>query len=108
MAEFQAVLRQWCRMCEQNLCESCPGGPKEGIDSICLLMRSNGCQPRTEAEVEGIIMQWAAEHPEPVYPTWAEYLYHRYHNLSYARILGETIPADIASKLGIQPKEAKE
>ena len=62
----------------------------------------------------------AAEHPEPVYPTWAEWLN------SIGVIIGERpfpalnipvyvyqastkmlepIPADIAEKLGVTPKE---
>ena len=59
------------------------------------------------ADIERKVMSWAAEHPEPVYPTWREWL-------SEQGVLSagglwekafEPIPADIAEKLGIQPKE---
>ena len=57
-------------------------------------------------------MQWAAEHPDPVYPTWGEWLV----KMGVAEIgsgmLGiqpaiaeQPIPADIAGKLGVKPKE---
>jgi hypothetical protein len=67
------------------------------------------------------IAQWAAEHTEPVYPTWGEYLvsinalYERwddhvnyYDSVEYAvKAMRKPIPADIAEKLGIQPKGAR-
>lgn len=54
-------------------------------------------------------MAWAAEHPEPVYPTWIDVLIlygvtdetgYNYLDSAYNHI-----PADIAEKLGIEPKE---
>lgn len=78
-------------------------------------------------EAETIITTWAAEHPEPVYPTWREWLI-KLGIVSFEtdfRALLDTrpttlantvkayineegskpIPADIAQKLGIEPKE---
>jgi hypothetical protein len=66
-------------------------------------------------------MSWAAEHPEPVYPTWCEWLVDK-GVVNVARMpvdysggivteikpsgkMYEHIPADIAEKLGIEPKE---
>ena len=99
MAEFSEVMRQWRRFCKShNNCGECEFDGK----GIC------GEAHLTDipyADIELRIMAWAAEHPEPVYPTWAEYLMHTYQDVSYARILGETIPADIAEKLGVEPKE---
>ena len=102
MAEFQEVMKQWRRMCEKNR-----------IDCMrfCPICANPTCGELAEATDEDIrkaedkVMAWAAEHQEPVYPTWAEYLMHIYQDVSYARILGETIPADTAQKLGIEPKE---
>jgi hypothetical protein len=75
---------------------------------------------------EKMIMAWAAEHPEPVYPTWARWLESmglieiRWNGpvLASMRIgvddtdyipivkkLLENIPADIAQKIGIPPVE---
>jgi hypothetical protein len=78
------------------------------------------------AYIEKNVMAWAEEHPEPVYPTWLEYLA-RYCGapgkielvpFGFAEevhgVLPETyihwlmthrIPADTAQKLGLQPKE---
>ena len=59
------------------------------------------------------IMSWAAEHPEPVYPTWAEWLetvgvVDVNQDKGFILMKPEVknpIPADIAQKLGIEPKE---
>ena len=76
-------------------------------------------------EVERRVMQWAAEHPEPVYPTWREWQHSMFpdaHKFIRPCEFGsrnrfecdkkicyeckkEPIPADIAEKLGIKPKE---
>nr|DAV14177.1 MAG TPA: hypothetical protein [Caudoviricetes sp.] len=126
MAEFTEVMRQARRMCkeQQNIscCVRCP-------------INKNGCMVVADAEyvdyadAEREIMHWAAEHPEPVYPTWNEW-YRKNFPDAYddgKRICpvifggGEScdnendcdkcrdrpIPADIAEKLGIKPKEAK-
>ena len=45
-------------------------------------------------------MEWAEAHPEPEYPTWVEWF-----NSMGGVDCGEPIPADIAEKLGIKPKE---
>ena len=107
MAEFQEVMKQWRRMCNKM---------REHGDwcqySKCPL--SGKCQlPSTTdiAETEGVVMQWAAEHPEPVYPTWREWLTsigvidQMFTHSVIADTLSMTpIPADIAEKLGIEPK----
>ena len=71
-------------------------------------VESDGLRPRTEDECEKIIMSWAAEHPEPVYPAWRDWLRDQYPMLgpyTMTDILESPIPADIAEKLGLQPKE---
>jgi hypothetical protein len=65
----------------------------------------------TDKQVEAIIMVWAAEHPEPVYPIWAEWL--KKHGIIgidngrpyVSQRAYDNIPTDIAQKLGIEPKE---
>lgn len=103
MAEYKDVIKQFKRMCKSVSNAQCTRGE-------CLMGCENIGQCRKvaferPAEFEERVMAWAAEHPEPVYPTWAEYLMHVYQDVSYARILGETIPADIAQKLWIEPKK---
>ena len=108
MAEFRFVMRQRRRMCDAAG-RKCDGCALQGMDCGIGALSSN------PDEYEDRILQWAAEHPEPVYPTWAEYLVgigvipHEI-RLETADALMDThllkpIPADIAQKLGIEPKE---
>lgn len=122
MAEFEEVMRQARRMCEeqQNIdcCVRCP-------------INKNGCMVAADAEyvdyadAEQEIMHWAAEHPETVYPTWSEWYGKNFPDAYYnnkricPKIFGDgkncyretdcdrcrngRIPADIAKKLGIKP-----
>ena len=95
MAEFSEAMKQLARMANacNGKCDKCP------LDNSTLCT-SPWCFGNTEgiAEAEQIVMQWAAEHPEPVYPTWWDWL--------AARGLDpdDPIPADIAQKLGQEPK----
>ena len=110
MAEFQEVHRQFDRMCwYYRRKRECPMGcPMNGVNiSQCRKIAFE--RPK---ETEEIVMQWAAEHPEPVYPTWEQAIAEmylrsgrtKYHNIAeWER--NEPIPADIAQKLGIEPKE---
>lgn len=118
MAEFQEVCKQWRRMCahgsEDYACADC--NMYSSVDeSVC-----RGIPDNDEAKIiEGFVMRWAAEHPEPVYPTWGEWfvskgmLPDKWDNLSSAYIhvgcvpnlMHTPIPADLAEKLGIEPKE---
>ena len=105
MRKNERVMCQWKPMCiridvnHDPKCEKCP------LDE-------------TEVKtIERIVMKWAEENPEPVYPTWAEWLME--HGLLYASnsaymkrwyVINQSgiekpIPADIAEKLGIEPKE---
>ena len=115
MAEFQEVLRQWRRMCTKNNCDQCPGKGKYQYDSICQHVKSK-IQLEPDA-VENIIMSWAAEHPEPVYPTWGEWLENMgivskakseyseiFDTICVGTRMFDPIPADIAQKLGIEQK----
>ena len=78
-------------------------------------------------ETERKIMDWAAEHPEPVYPSWAEswkqlfpagenvpclgcfdakYYTGKCMEISCTKCKNAPMPAEFAKKLGIKPKEA--
>jgi len=109
MAEFSEVMRNI-----QRRCKLCGQGERWGCTirgSIC--RRISGMPHDADwRALEKEVMAWAAEHPEPVYPTWGEWLLAN-------RIIGDAdsdyavgllmrckrIPADIAQKLGIEPKE---
>ena len=123
MAEFTEVMRQAKRMCEAHgdTCLECP------VDNgdTCAFMRSPWNLTEEEmAEVERIVMDWAAAHPEPRYPTWKEWQdanfpnndalmrpcifeSEEYFNCKQENgcetCMNKPIPADIAEKLGIKP-----
>jgi len=109
MAEFVDVMRQFNRMCNANAgCFNCPLHEPDGVSDRC----SIGAFVNDSEHIEREVMKWAAEHPEPVYPTWAEWLRHKVVGVDADsiydawRVLCTTrIPADIAQKLGIEPKE---
>ena len=117
MADFVQTMKDWRRMCQHmdkeygnSCCDNCPLG---------------GCSAVYEddvntdyAEIEGKVAAWAAEHPEPVYPTWFKWLEDvgivfkakSEYSQIYDTVLPtfkmfDPIPADIAKKLGIELKE---
>ena len=99
MAEhsFQEIMRQWVRSrkaINANKLSCCP-----------LEMFTDDYIANIEKEV----MAWAKEHPRPVYPTWFEWLKSvgalPTEQTICHRGLEQPIPADIAEKLGIEPKE---
>lgn len=113
MAEFQEVMKQWrrrCEACEKNENVKCYINGYL-CEAFCKMQKH--IDPKS---VEQEIMSWAAENPEPVYPTWAEYISEQIiHDMCKGEISGpetvltyamyKPIPADIAEKLGIEPKE---
>ena len=127
MAEFQEVMRQWQRMCksmqEKNM--SCKEDCLLGLNPTCGELEYASLEEINNAET--VIMKWAAEHPEPVYPTWEEWLQsvgvmessEGLLSRLQGQLLIDGIPAyavptskvlqpmdaDIAQKLGIEPKE---
>jgi len=114
MAEFAETMRDWRRLCdaiiEENQddgCKDCPllkfSPDGRGCDAIYSDFGANADWDGVEAAIAA----WAAEHPEPVYPTWAEWLtsigvYPKGWGI-YQTPLKSEIPADIAKKLGITP-----
>lgn len=122
MAEFLEVMRQAHRMCDAY--DDCNDCPLSSSDVQCA-MAWNYYTDAVLKEFEQTVRQWAKEHPEPQYSTWAEWHKENFPNASaifapcmFASIseLGcaatncracksRPIPADIAKKLGIRPKE---
>lgn len=116
MAEYNEVIKQFKRMCwyysrdkGQKSCPICTSYPNCNIGQCRKIAFE---QPSC---FEDIVMAWAAEHPEPVYPTWRDWLETQYHQTRKAVDCGHEsinswmnntpIPANIAEKLGLQPKE---
>ena len=108
MAEYNEVIKQFKRMCwyfsrdkMQKSCPMCTSYPNCNIGQC----RKFAFE---KPDFEATVMRWAAEHPV-VYPTWREYLMSLimpYGTGDWSTLLLEhRISADIASKLGIQPKE---
>ena len=70
MAEFTEIMRQAKRLCAAH------GGMCNY--RCCPLDNGEACRLNVDLdgedynELERIIMDWAAEHPEPVYPSWEE------------------------------------
>lgn len=130
MAEFAEVMRQAHRMCEECGCADCPMLDVEEIGE-CNLIFGKKYTPEDLLDIEQRIVQWAKENPEPQYPTWKEWQNENFPDAPvrltpcsfmseerHEKIMGEEcvflscadcvntpIPADIAKKLGIRPKE---
>lgn len=127
MASFVEVMRQAERLCSSasscDDCTLCKGGSCE----ICLYLY---IQDVDYALLEQKVMQWAAEHPGPRYPTWKEWWKENFPDAescfvpcnfmsgkewySITKIIcrgkapckecqNKPIPAHIAEKLGIKP-----
>lgn len=110
--EFAEVMRQWKRMCDSmSGCVDCQFNERDEFYCTNIYCFPNGMD---WSKIESIVMSWAAEHPEPVYPCWGEYLEKVIPHgsgetmLSFAiYAMQQPIPADIAEKLGIEPKGVK-
>ena len=128
MAEFQEVVRQIKRMCDSHgaSCHDCPAKAKSGL---CALAHDDEFIPEDweeikAAEIEMVVMRWAANNPEPRYPTWKEWQDTNFPNndalmrpcifeseeyfnckqeIGCEQCMNNPIPADIAEKLGVKP-----
>ena len=121
MAEFTEVMRKVKRMCDATVsarCHECTLWRPE-TESCSLYGDDDGVD---YADMERRVMAWAAEHPEPRYPSWREWQKNTFSGATASVLpcsyvsradLGccgvcdtcrnEPIPADIAEKLGIRP-----
>lgn len=105
MTDFVQTMKDWRRMCKaqddgtnRDVCATCPMG---GIRDSCVAIYEGDMDYE---HVEGVVTRWAKAHPEPVYPTWREYIEDLTHILMID-VIDDPIPADIAEKLGIEPKK---
>ena len=103
MAEYNDVIKQFKRMCwyysrdkGQKSCPMCTSYPN------CNIGQCRKIAFEKPAHFAATVMRWAAEHPV-VYPTWENWLTTL--GVQSFNELSEPIPADIAEKLGIKPKE---
>lgn len=72
MVEFLEVMKQWQRMCKElRKCIVCPVNDyTNGSGYACGISKSMSAD--NLADFERTIMTWAAEHPEPRWPSWNE------------------------------------
>jgi hypothetical protein len=73
MSDFVQTMKDWRRMCQfmdkeygNSSCDKCPLGGCSAVYEMC--------GKENFANMERDISAWAAEHPEPVYPSIAKYL----------------------------------
>ena len=121
VAEFVQTMKDWRRMCKDRRCDVCR---LRSVDGIC----NTDPYSRTDEDIikiENTVTEWAAENPEPVYPSWIDWLMsegviptnYMAANSTDSEVRAgmfyvtskafEHIPADIAAKLEIEPKEVK-
>lgn len=130
MAEFTEIVKQAHRMCEtygphDNDCTTlCPLGKAHRPDGMKLCEYIGFTDLESAKEIEKRVLAWAAEHPEPVYPSWEKawmqlfpkaagipcirsYFGVKYYGChsNCAECNAKPTPAEIAEKLGIKPKE---
>ena len=112
MAEYGNVIKEFKRMCwfygrdkTQKSCPMCTSYPN------CNIGQCRKIAFERPVEFMTCVMQWAAEHQNPVYPTWGEYLCNiglihdcRSGEEVVDRLFDNSITADIAQKLGIEPQ----
>lgn len=106
MAEYIDVMRQWQRMCKSMQMKDMP------CKEWCPLGRNQTCGELECASLdeinvaEAVILKWAKENPEPVYPSWLEAM--GWGELQWCEvkaILARPMDSENAKKLGIEPKE---
>lgn len=116
MAEFVQTMKDWRRMCKAIGRDSCDGCKLHADGNDCIAVYEGEMD---YAQAEKAITAWATEHPEPVYPTWKEWLEEQRVVVHFdsvdkhgKKVKWELtnksncpIPADIAQKLGIESKE---
>ena len=118
MSDFVQTMKDWRRMCmameKLRPDDSCCGCPLEGYG--CPAIYEKDSSHVDYSDVERNVTAWAAEHPEPQYPTWMKWLtdvgaipkaisWDEPLVEAVYDAIQEHIPADIAEKLGIEPKE---
>lgn len=127
MAEFTEIIKQAKRICNMYGTDEvqCKGCPLNSHNGCRIFYNCFDCDDTYFIKIEKYIMDWAKENPETVYPSWEEawkQLFpngidtpcpseygkkygHDCINISCRNCKQRPIPAEIAEKLGIQPKE---
>lgn len=113
MAEYGDVMKEFDRMCRHHQRKlECPMGcPMDGVN----ISQCRKIAFERPAHFESVVAQWAAEHPEPVYPTWWKYMCmigvipdelgdKTLGEMIVYNLMNTCIQSDIAQKLGIEPK----
>lgn len=123
MAQFVEVMEQARRICLEHPgdCHGCPLHDDDGL--VCRF--DLGEKYLYYDTAERIVLKWAAEHPEPVYPSWFDAWQQLFPGAKNVPCQGlyfgadctdgsgegciackrSPIPAVFAEKLGIKPKE---
>ena len=117
---FQEVVKHWKRLCSslQNDQLSCMEKCPLASNPVCgELYRATS---KDIEKFEYTVMKWAEDHPEPVYPTWWEWLsengivpqkvdpdtaFKIFKEDGCCSGLVEQIPSEIAEKIGVLPKK---
>ena len=132
MTNFSQVMRDWRRICDKmdkdydiEACSHCPISQRGALKGYCEAIYTDWAANVDWDKVASIVEEWAAENPEPVYPTWVEWLMsesviptnYMAANSTDSEVRAGTfyvtrkafapIPADIAEKLGLEPKEGE-
>ena len=111
--DFVQTMKDWRRMCETIQSENqktssggwCKGCPVQGVCVIDTEIKDT--TEKGLAMIGERIQSWAEENPEPIYPTWFEWfktVVSDEEMLQRGMYWDMQIPADIAQKLGIEPR----
>lgn len=123
MAEFVKTMEEARRLCAtQENCEKCPIWYARL--EVCRIGAAFNDDKIVDTITEGIILSWAKEHPEPVYPSWEaawrqlfpdancvpcpdsfgiKYGVPECAHLACTACKSRPMPAEVAEKLGIKP-----
>ena len=114
--EFVQIMKDWRRMCkaqDDTICGACSSCPMGDDGKSCTAVYEDEFEAVDFAHIEQTVTEWAAENPEPVYPTWWTWLINEgviekgsTYTGAFDQLKMKSIPADIAEKLGIEPKHS--
>lgn len=118
MTNFLQTMKDWRRMCKYYSDESMKDRQHSCVD-MCPLGHNTACgviEDALDSDIEVMakeIAKWAAEHPEPMYPTWWNYMRmigvipdelgdKTLGEVTVYSLMNTRIQSDIAEKLGIE------
>lgn len=124
MASFVSTMHEWRRMCSAiqsenqkshsgSWCRNCP------IEQFCVIdTEIKNSTDNVFRIIDERVQAWADKNKEPVYPTWWEWLENMgivskakseyseiFDRVCWGARMFDQIPASIAEKLGLEPKE---